>query len=126
LEGKKFAFIRGVPQMMGPQAQFQQVGQSGAWVSDKMPHLQSVADDISFIKAMYTDQFNHAPAQLLLHTGSARLGDRVRVRGQRMVWALKIRTYRDIWYLLLEKTQMAAKPYGVADFTFGVPRCSMS
>jgi hypothetical protein len=43
---KKFAFIRGVPQMMGPQAQFQQVGQSGAWVSDKMPHLQSVADDI--------------------------------------------------------------------------------
>jgi hypothetical protein len=37
-----------------------------------MPHLQSVADDISFIKAMYTDQFNHAPAQLLLHTGSAR------------------------------------------------------
>jgi hypothetical protein len=37
LEGKKFAFIRGVPQMMGPQAQFQQVGQSGAWVSDKMP-----------------------------------------------------------------------------------------
>jgi hypothetical protein len=75
---------------------------------------------------MYTDQFNHAPAQLLLHTGSARLGE-VRVRGQRMVWALKIRTYRDIWYLLLvEKTQMAAKPYGVADFTFGVPRRSMS
>ncbi|MDI9865303.1 DUF1501 domain-containing protein [Flectobacillus sp. DC10W] len=74
LEGKKFAFIRGVPQMMGPQAQFQQVGQGGAWVSDKMPYLQSVADDISFIKAMYTDQFNHAPAQLLLHTGSARLG----------------------------------------------------
>src|SRR3981081_4657388 len=33
LEGKKFAFIRGVPKMMGPQAQFKQRGQSGAWVS---------------------------------------------------------------------------------------------
>ena len=74
LEGKKFAFIRGVPKMMGTQGKFAQHGQSGAWVSDYMPHLQSVTDDITFLKAMYTDQFNHAPAQLLMHTGSARLG----------------------------------------------------
>lgn len=74
LEGKKFAFIRGVPRMLGPQAFFKQRGQSGAWISDNLPHLSSVADEITFLKAMQTDQFNHAPAQLLLHTGSARLG----------------------------------------------------
>lgn len=74
LEGKKFAFIRGVPKMMGPQTSFQQYGQSRAWVSENLPHLSTVVDDISFLKAVTTDQFNHAPAQLLLHTGSARLG----------------------------------------------------
>jgi hypothetical protein len=74
LEGKKFAFIRGVPKMLGPQASFKQYGQSGAWVSENLPHIASIADEITFLKAMQTDQFNHAPAQLLLHTGSPRLG----------------------------------------------------
>ncbi len=74
LEGKKFAFIRGVPKMLGPQAVFRQRGQSGAWISDYLPHLSTVADDISFLKAVHTDQFNHGPAQLFVHTGSARLG----------------------------------------------------
>lgn len=74
LEGKKFAFIQGVPKMLGPQGKFAQYGQSGAWLSDYIPFLQTVADEITFLKAMHTDQFNHAPAQLLLHTGSARLG----------------------------------------------------
>ena len=74
LEVKKFAFIRGVPKMLGPQVAFQQRGQSGAWISDHLPHLSTVADEISFLKAVQTDQFNHGPAQLLMHTGSARLG----------------------------------------------------
>jgi hypothetical protein len=74
LEGKKFAFIRGVPKMLGPQASFQQRGQSGAWVSEHLPHFATVADEVSFLKAVQTDQFNHGPAQLLMHTGSARLG----------------------------------------------------
>lgn len=74
LEGKRFAFIRGVPKMLGPQAAFKQHGESGAWVSEHMPHLASVADEVSFLKAVTTDQFNHGPAQLLMHTGSARLG----------------------------------------------------
>lgn len=74
LEGKKFAFIRGTPKMLGPQATFQQHGESGAWVSNYLPHLSTVVDDIAFLKAVQTDQFNHAPAQLLMHTGSARLG----------------------------------------------------
>jgi hypothetical protein len=74
LEGKKFAFIRGVPKMLGPQGNFRQCGQSGALISDYLPYLQTVADEVTFLKAMHTDQFNHAPAQLLMHTGSARLG----------------------------------------------------
>ena len=74
LEGKRFAFIRGVPKMLGPQAKFAQHGQSGAWVSEHLPHLATVVDEISFLKAVTTDQFNHAPAQLMMHTGSAHLG----------------------------------------------------
>lgn len=74
LEGKRFAFIRGVPKMLGPQATFRQHGESGAWMSNRIPHLSTVADDLTFFKAVHTDQFNHAPAQLLMHTGSARLG----------------------------------------------------
>jgi len=74
LEGKRFAFIRGVPKMLGPQAKFAQHGESRAWVSENMPHLASIVDEISFLKAVTTDQFNHAPAQLLVHTGSPRLG----------------------------------------------------
>jgi hypothetical protein len=74
LTGKKFAVIRGVPKMLGPQGKFAQHGQSGAWVSDYLPHLQGMVDEITFLKAMHTDQFNHAPAQLLMYTGAARLG----------------------------------------------------
>lgn len=74
LEGKNFAFIRGVPKMLGAQANFAQRGESGAWISDHFPHLATVADEITFLKAVTTDQFNHAPAQLLMHTGAARLG----------------------------------------------------
>ena len=74
LKGKTFAFIRGVPNMLGPQGEFAQRGNSGAWVSDYLPHFQSVVDEVTFLKAMHTDQFNHAPAQLMMHTGSARLG----------------------------------------------------
>lgn len=74
LEGKRFAFIRGVPKMLGPQATFAQYGQSGAWISNHLPHLSTVVDDICILKGVTTDQFNHAPAQLLMHSGSARLG----------------------------------------------------
>ncbi len=74
LEGKKFAFIRGVPKMLGPQANFKQHGKSGLWLSENLPHLSTVVDDIAILNAVTTDQFNHAPAQLLMHTGTARLG----------------------------------------------------
>jgi hypothetical protein len=74
LEGKRFAFIRGVPKMLGPQASFSQHGSSGAYVSEHLPHFSRVADEVSFLKGVYTDQFNHAPAQLFVQTGSPRLG----------------------------------------------------
>jgi hypothetical protein len=74
LKGKRFAFIQGVPKMLGPQYPFQQCGQSGAWVSDRLPEFQSVVDKVCFVKSMSTTQFNHGPAQLLLHTGNQNLG----------------------------------------------------
>ncbi|TWU47748.1 DUF1501 domain-containing protein [Rubripirellula reticaptiva] len=74
LEGKRFAFINGTPKMLGPQFPFKQYGESGAWFSDRMPHLAQHADDLCFIKTMQTDQFNHGPAQLMVHTGTAQMG----------------------------------------------------
>ena len=74
LEGKRFAFIQGVPQMLGPQFPFHRAGESGQWISDRFPYLEKVIDDICFIKSMRTDQFNHAPAQFLVHTGNQNLG----------------------------------------------------
>jgi len=71
LEGRNFAFIQGVPEMLGSQYPFHQAGQSGQWISDRLPHFEQVIDDVCFIKSMWSDQFNHGPAQLLLHTGNA-------------------------------------------------------
>jgi hypothetical protein len=74
LKGERFAFIRGVPSLLGPQAEFAQHGRSGAWISERLPELARVADEVAFVKTMQTDQFNHAPAQLFLQTGSAEPG----------------------------------------------------
>lgn len=74
LEGERFAFIKGVPKLLGTPHKFEQRGESGAWISEILPNLATVADELCFVKSMYTDQFNHAPAQLLLYTGSPRQG----------------------------------------------------
>ena len=74
LKGKNFAFISGIPKMLGHQFEFKQYGESGAWVSEKLPHFSTVVDDVAFIRTMYHEEFNHAPAQLLLFSGSPRLG----------------------------------------------------
>ncbi len=75
LEGKRFAFIQGGPKMLGPQFDFKQYGHSGAWFSARLPNLAQHADKLCFIKTMQTDQFNHGPAELLVHTGNQNLGD---------------------------------------------------
>jgi hypothetical protein len=74
LKGRTFAFTSGVPKLLGTPRRFAQHGQSGTWLSDAVPNLHRVADDITFIHSMTTDQFNHAPAELLLYTGSPRSG----------------------------------------------------
>jgi Protein of unknown function (DUF1501) len=74
LAGKQFAFIQGVPKMLSSRFPFHKAGKSGTWISDRLPNTEKVIDDLCIIKSMYTDQFNHAPAQLLLHTGFPQLG----------------------------------------------------
>jgi len=74
LKGKRFAFTSGVPKLLGTPQKFSRRGQSGAWVSDVLPGIASIADELCFLKSLYTEQFNHAPAELLLFTGSARQG----------------------------------------------------
>jgi uncharacterized protein (DUF1501 family) len=74
IKGKRFAFTTGIPKVLGTPRTFSQHGQSGMWMSDAIPHLHDVADELCVIRSMYTDQFNHAPAELLLYTGSPRPG----------------------------------------------------
>ncbi|MGE4002140.1 MAG: DUF1501 domain-containing protein [Planctomycetaceae bacterium] len=74
IESQNFPFIRGIPDMMGPQFPFAQHGESGAWVTDRLPHFSEVVDDVCFIKTLQTDQFNHGPAQLMVHCGQPRIG----------------------------------------------------
>lgn len=74
LEGQRFAFIKGVPKLLGTPHKFKKCGESGNEISDVLPQLQTLADDLCIIKSMSTDQFNHAPADLLMHTGTNRFG----------------------------------------------------
>jgi len=71
---ERFAFIKGVPKMLGTPHTFERHGKSGAELSELLPHLATVVDEIAIVKSMHTDQFNHAPAQLFLHTGAPRQG----------------------------------------------------
>jgi hypothetical protein len=75
LKGKRFAFIKGVPKMLGSPFRFGQHGQSGQWLSELLPNFATVIDDVAVIRSVNTDQFNHAPAQLFMHTGQPRLGN---------------------------------------------------
>ncbi|MCB1208749.1 MAG: DUF1501 domain-containing protein [Verrucomicrobiales bacterium] len=74
LKGRRFAFTTGVPKLMGTPRTFKQYGKAGMWMSDAVPHFQTIADEITMVRSMHTDQFNHAPAELLLFTGHARQG----------------------------------------------------
>jgi Protein of unknown function (DUF1501) len=74
LEGRQFAFIKGRPKLLGAPHGFGRNQACGMEVSDLMPRLRAMADRITVVRSMSTDQFNHAPAQLMLHTGSAQFG----------------------------------------------------
>ena len=74
LKGRRFAITSGVPKVLGTPRKFKQYGKAGIWMSDAVPKLHDHADDICMIRSMNTDEFNHAPAELLLFTGSNRQG----------------------------------------------------
>jgi hypothetical protein len=74
LKGQRFAFIKGVPKLLGSPYTFARHGKNGAWVSEMLPHFATIVDDVAIVKSMYTDQFNHAPAELFIYTGSPRSG----------------------------------------------------
>jgi uncharacterized protein (DUF1501 family) len=74
LAGERFAFIKGHPTILASPFAFSPRGNSGTEISELLPHLATVTDDITVIRSMHTDQFNHAPAQLFLYTGFPQLG----------------------------------------------------
>ncbi len=70
VKGQRYAFIRPDASLMASRFQFAKHGQSGAELSEMLPELAKVADDIAIVRSMHTDQFNHAPAQIFMNTGS--------------------------------------------------------
>ena len=74
LNGYRSAFINPDAKLLGPKFKFARHGQSGQEISELMPHLARVADDIAIVKSMHTDAFNHAPAQIFMNTGSQQFG----------------------------------------------------
>ena len=66
----RLAFAQRNAKLLRPQFAFNKWGRSGAEISDILPHLREVADDIAIVRSMHTDHFNHAPAQIFVNTGS--------------------------------------------------------
>jgi uncharacterized protein (DUF1501 family) len=71
IKGQRYAFIQPDAAVLAPRFSFARHGQSGAELSEMLPHLAKVVDELAIIKSVHTDQFNHAPAQIFLNTGNA-------------------------------------------------------
>ncbi len=74
IKGQRYAFIRPDAAVLGPRFKFAKHGKCGAELSEVLPHLAKVVDDITFLKAVHTDQFNHAPAQIFFNSGFGQPG----------------------------------------------------
>src|SRR6186713_3101529 len=74
LKGYRAAFINPNSTLLGPKFKFAKHGQSGAELSELLPHTAAIADEITIVKSMVTDAFNHAPGQLLMNTGIMQFG----------------------------------------------------
>lgn len=72
--GQRYAFIRPDAAVLGPRFKFARHGQSGAELSEMLPHLARIVDDIAIVRSVHTDQFNHAPAQIFFNTGFSQPG----------------------------------------------------
>src|SRR5438105_6577826 len=74
VKGYRAAFINPNSTLLGPKFKFAKHGQSGAELSELLPHLAEVVDDIAIVKSMHTDAFNHAPGQIFMNTGTQQFG----------------------------------------------------
>ena len=78
IKNKRFAFMdlftKEVPKLLGTKRRFAKHGQCGAYVSECLPHLAGIVDDIAFVRSVATDVFNHAPAKIFVNTGSPQFG----------------------------------------------------
>ena len=74
LTGRRFAFIGGEMRLAGSRQKFSQHGESGHSISGLLPHLSTVSDELCIVHSLHTDEINHAPAQIFLHTGFGRGG----------------------------------------------------
>src|SRR5262249_44577819 len=74
VKGYRAAFINPNATLLGPKFKFSKHGQSGAELSELLPHLAEVVDDIAIVKSMHTDAFNHAPGQIFMNTGTQQFG----------------------------------------------------
>ena len=78
LEGKRFAFmesfVRKPPKLLGTRRKFAQHGESGQWVSECLPHTTQIVDDVTFVRTVHTENFNHAPAKIFMNTGTPFFG----------------------------------------------------
>jgi Protein of unknown function (DUF1501) len=78
IQGRRFAFMdlftKEHPKLLGTVRRFARHGQSGAWVSALLPRLAEVVDDLTIVKSVATDVFNHAPAKLFANTGTVQFG----------------------------------------------------
>src|SRR5262249_51554297 len=78
IKGKRFAFMdsftREVPKLLGTRRKFARHGRCGAYVSECLPHLAGVADELAIVRSVATDVFNHAPAKIFVNTGSPQFG----------------------------------------------------
>ena len=73
-KGKQLAFIRDHPTLLGTRFKYNKYGQGGLALSEHLPLMGKMADHLAIVKTVRTEQFNHAPAQLFLHTGFERFG----------------------------------------------------
>jgi hypothetical protein len=74
VKDQRYAFIKPDAALMSSRFKFSRYGQSGAELSEMLPHLATVADDIAIVRSVHTDQFNHAPAEIFMMTGSPLFG----------------------------------------------------
>ena len=74
VKGQQYAFIKPDAALYASEFKFAKHGKSGADLSDALPHLAGVVDDIAIVRSMATDAFNHAPGQIFMNTGSQQFG----------------------------------------------------